>query len=156
MLVIIPHKDDALKIIKFQKELKELFSNKGLNFYFKPPLWFYLPEKLNNEAIRSKAELKNIKISSIIMEEVFFQDNQIISNISADINGEKISFPYTHLYEYKKGSSDSELVKEVLADVHQKKILNYPMEFRIFRLGIAEKLSQNSSAISDFIWVKLR
>ena len=156
MLVIIPHPDDALKISKFQKILRDQLAKFNLIYYKKPPLWFPLPEELP----QIEEKLKEIKISSVIMEEPFFKDGKIVSTITMQVNNQLIKNEFTLLYPLNSKESLPAALSDPTAPLTQalsqnKKILTFPKEFRIFRLGIAERLSETSAAVSDSVWRKL-
>ena len=156
MLVIIPHPDDALKISKYQKILRDQLAKFNLIYYKKPPLWFPLPEELP----QIEEKLKEIKISSVIMEEPFFKDGKIVSTITMQVNNQLIKNEFTLLYPLNSKESLSSSLSDPTAPLTQalsqnKKILKFPKEFRIFRIGIAERLSETSAAVSDSVWRKL-
>lgn len=158
MLVIIPHPDDALKITKFQNALIGHLAKFNLTYYKKPPLWFSLPELL---AESLPENLKNIKVTSVIMEEPYVKEGKILSNITMQVNNQQIKSEFTLLYPWNNKetqpaffSTPESLLNQALSQ--NKKILNFPKAFRIFRLGIAERLSENSMALSESLWVKLR
>ena len=156
MLVIIPHPDDALKISKYQKILRDQLAKFNLIYYKKPPLWFPLPEELP----QIEEKLKEIKISSVIMEEPFFKDGKIVSTITMQVNNQLIKNEFTLLYPLNSKKSLSSSLSDSRAPLTQalsqnKKILTFPKEFRIFRIGIAERLSETSAAVSDSVWRKL-
>jgi len=158
MLVIIPHPDDALKISKYQKILRDQLAKFNLIYYKKPPLWFPLPEELQ----QIEEKLKEIKISSVIMEEPFFKDGKIVSTITMQVNNQLIKNEFTLLYPLNsKESLPASLSRFdspaplTQALTQNKKILTFPKEFRIFRIGIAERLSETSAAVSDSVWRKL-
>ena len=156
MLVIIPHPDDALKISKYQKILRDQLAKFNLIYYKKPPLWFPLPEELP----QIEEKLKEIKISSVIMEEPFFKDGKIVSTITMQVNNQLIKNEFTLLYPLNSKESLPESLSDPTAQITQalsqnKKILNFPKEFRIFRIGIAERLSETSAAVSASVWRKL-
>ena len=156
MLVIIPHPDDALKISKFQKILRDQLAKFNLIYYKKPPLWFPLPEELP----QIEEKLKEIKISSVIMEEPFFKDGKIVSTITMQVNNQLIKNEFTLLYPLNSKESLPASLSNPTAPLTQalsqnKKILTFPKEFRIFRIGIAERLSETSAAVSDSVWRKL-
>ena len=156
MLVIIPHPDDALKISKFQKILRDQLAKFNLIYYKKPPLWFPLPEELP----QIEEKLKEIKISSVIMEEPFFKDGKIVSTITMQVNNQLIKNEFTLLYPLNSKESLPASLSDPTAQLTQalsqnKKILKFPKEFRIFRIGIAERLSETSTAVSDSVWRKL-
>ncbi|MCR4630850.1 MAG: hypothetical protein K5786_04400 [Treponema sp.] len=156
MLVIIPHPDDALKISKYQKILRDQLAKFNLIYYKKPPLWFPLPEELP----QIEEKLKEIKISSVIMEEPFFKDGKIVSTITMQVNNQLIKNEFALLYPLNSKESLPASLSDPTAPLTQalsqnKKILNFPKEFRIFRIGIAERLSETSAAVSDSVWRKL-
>lgn len=158
MLVIIPHPDDVLKITKFQNALIGHLAQFNLTYYKKPPLWFSLPELL---AESFPENLKNIKVSSVIMEEPYVKEGKILSDITMQVNNQQINSEFTLLYPWNNKetfpasfSTPESLLNQALSQ--NKKILNFPKAFRIFRIGIAERLSENSMALSESLWVKLR
>ena len=165
MLVIIPHPDDALKITKFQNALIGHLAQFNLTYYKKPPLWFSLPEigDCPVDSCTNKEELKKIKISQVIMDQPFIKDGKIVTNISMQVNDQLVKSEFTLLYpvEQALGSKEDCRVKpdndrlDCANLPGNKKILNFPNAFRIFRLGFAERLSETSAAVSDSVWRKL-
>ena len=157
MLVIIPHPDDALKITKFQNALIGHLAQFNLTYYKKPPLWFSLPELLPESFPEN---LKNIKVTSVIMQEPYVKEGKILSDITMQVNNQQINSEFTLLYPWNNKetlpasfSNPESLLNQALSQ--NKKILNFPKVFRIFRIGFAERLSETSAAVSDSVWRKL-
>ena len=159
MIAVIPHKDDLFQLANFQKEIKKMMIARGFFFYSRPPLWFYLP---NNFTAKNKEELKALCLQKVLMEKPYFKDGKLLSPLHFTIDEKLYTCEYTHLYPFNF-KADDKILNEALQEGlskrtvnDRKKILTLPKEFRIFRLGIAERLSENSMAISESLWVKLR
>ena len=152
MIAVIPHKDDLFQLANFQKEIKKMMIARGFFFYSRPPLWFYLP---NNFTAKNKEELKALCLQKVVMEKPYFKDGKLLSPLHFTIDEKLYTCEYTHLYPFNF-KADDKILSEALQEDSNKKILTLPKEFRIFRLGIAERLSENSMALSESLWVKLR
>ncbi len=150
MLVIIPHQDDALKIIKLQKELQKDLAARGFFYYSKPPVWF----SLGNQ---SEEAYKSLKIQKVIMSAPLLKNGSLFSKITAICEDQTIETEYTLLYPADGTITPEEnTVSNTLNTIlEQKKILNFPKGFRIFRLALSETLSENAAAVSESRWVKL-
>ena len=152
MIAVIPHKDDLFQLANLQKEIKKMMIARGFFFYSRPPLWFYLP---NNFTAKNKEELKALCLQKVVMEKPYFKDGKLLSPLHFTIDEKLYTCEYTHLYPFNF-KADDKILSEALQEDSNKKILTLPKEFRIFRLGIAERLSENSMALSESLWVKLR
>ena len=151
MIAVIPHKDDLFQLANFQKEIKKMMIARGFFFYSRPPLWFYLP---NNFTAKNKEELKALCLQKVVMEKPYFKDGKLLSPLHFTIDEKLYTCEYTHLYPFYF-KADDKILNEALQEDSNKKILTLPKEFRIFRLGIAERLSETSAAVSDSVWRKL-
>ncbi|MBR1638274.1 MAG: hypothetical protein IJ688_02690 [Treponema sp.] len=144
MLVLIPHPTEILKLRKIQSQIlksiaagcKKRENYEALGLYTSLPLWIPLP---------FLDSLKNAKIEKAMMTEPTFFNDRICSKVKV-------------FYDGKDEESELILVKSLkekkIPEVPLDFSKDFPMEFRIFRLGIAEKLSENAEAISESIWVK--
>lgn len=145
MTVIIPHPTEELKLIKFQKELIKILNTEGKIYYAHQPLWLPLPEEYS---ANTKAELKtmgkNIKQIKILSPEYKNSDVQL----PVMIDDKKVFLPLLHFYK-KNGSQSTE-------NISLPQLPPCPVSlFKIFRLAISEKTSENSQAVTDFTWIKL-
>lgn len=157
MTVIIPHQDDMLTIAGFQSALQKRLNQSGHIFFCRKPLWLEPPVSAHD-----KSSLKSLGIKRLVMLAPEIKDGMIVSQVEMESAEGTQRFDFTHLYPLDDDAADflcKNRAQIIPADFHAanpgKKILSFPKEFRIFRLGIAERLSHNSMAISDFVWIKL-
>lgn len=157
MTVIIPHQDDMLTIAGFQSALQKSLSQSEHIFFCRKPLWLEPPVSAND-----KSSLKSLGIKKLVMLAPEIKDGMIVSQVEMENADGTQRFDFTHLYPLDDEAADflcKNRAQIIPADFQAanpgKKILSFPKEFRIFRLGIAERLSHNSMAISDFVWIKL-
>ena len=152
MTVIIPHPDDQLKIVKYQKDLLTQLIAGSIQgessgpCFRKPPVWIPLPSQF---ASSSKEELKRIDINRVEIHAPEVCSGRLVSKVVIETAGGTVETEYVHLWGMKENASLPD------NDSGEKKILTFPMNIRIFRLGIAETLSENTSAISESIWKKI-
>ena len=130
-MVIILNPNDELKLINFQNQIIESSSQKILKHF---PLWIETP--FINELKDSK------KINRVTI-------------VDQDINN-----PGFFIVEIIF-NSESYITKIQLFEITEKLYLNiestlFPFNLKIFRLGQEERLSKNSIAINDSVWVKLK
>ena len=158
MTVIIPHQDMELKLINLQRKLIKAISSETSIFYESVPLWLPLPEELN---CSSKEHLKNTarNIKSISLDNLKYNNKAIYieGKLSFDhINGKKadyiISLPFARLYS-KSINTNPNIEEEMLKKISLEAL---PLSLKIFRLGISTNHGNNGTAISDFVWVKLK
>lgn len=137
MIVIVPHQDLELKIIKTQKELiKKLYdkANKIIP-YAAMPLWIKTDFTSVEDA---KKTIKKIIILPAEYDEI---KNEIICPVKISI---------------KDGNLDSSLsLVKFLAKGNKAEADLFPLEVKIFRLGECASPSPNVFELSNIKWVKL-
>ena len=137
MIVIVPHQDLELKIIKTQKELiKKLYdkANKIIP-YTAMPLW------INTDFTSVEEAKKAIQKIIILPAEYDEIKNEIICPVEISI---------------KDGNSDSSLsLVKFLAKGNKAEADLFPLEVKIFRLGECTSPSPNVFELSNIKWVKL-
>lgn len=155
MIVLIPHKEDQLILFSFQKKLiaslYKTLKEDDLLIYENYPLWINLfdyREKSRNEDLKYLKELSKkitnfkIKTDKIIEEKLSDNKWSYYFPVSLTLEGGKFVEAKLIIYHSNKKAALSNKEKVALSQ-------------KIFRLGITCNITNNSQAISSFVWKKL-
>lgn len=177
MIILLPHQDDELKLIKFQNELAEnIYNGSKVVFYRQVPLWIDISDLYNDLNIGDdKINLKKIAgiISSVTIEKLLYNENMIYSLVTIkyiDNNNKSCEFSekLPLLHKLKRTSikqnnlnninymEESSVIKKFLDTVLEDYEKQHNHSLRIFRIGSAHKPSGNAIAVSDSVWCKLK
>lgn len=145
MITLLFHPTEELKLINFQKELIADLNTKTQIFYGQTPLFINLPF-LNSQ---TNYDLKQISksITQITLSNPIQKEKDIIIPVKISTN-EQTFFSNLFLLHQLKGE-----VTELGNYLNKKKS---PVEnLKIFRLGIINKISNNTFEIEKIAWKKL-
>ena len=142
MIVIVPHQDIELKLIKAQKKIiKEILESANeIVPYAAMPLWIQLDFNTVQEA---KAAIRKVTVLK-----PKFDDNQKIIFCPVEIETKegivesKLDFIYCHC-------------KECSDQATQLDDDTFPLEVKIFRLGECHSPSPNVYELNNTVWKKL-
>lgn len=175
--VIILHPDLELSLVNFQKKLicdLNLFlksfdfdlnfpENENAFFYAFYPLWIFLRQDFFSA--KNKEDLKKIsrKIIGVNFEDFLFYENGDV-NIGAKIKTTESEyrskltiakfFKPEFLNENQQDPRANRNLNKTRIENHLKTKKTPFNDAKIFRLGICEKISENSQNISEFAWAK--
>lgn len=159
--VIILHPDLEFSLIKFQKELihklnsfiKSFDFTENAFFYAVYPLWIFLQQDIFSA--ENKEDLKKIskKIINVTFDDFTFENDSI--NICVKIKTIKNEYysKLTIAKLYKIQLKNEKQLKNQLENFIKTKKTPF-CNVKIFRLGICNKISENSQDITEFVWVK--
>lgn len=160
--VIILHPDSEISLINFQKKLicelnsfiKSFDFTEDAFFYAIYPLWIFLQQDIFSA--ENKEDLKKIskKIINVTFDDFLFTENDSINicvKIKTNENEYYSNLPIAKLYKIQL-KNEKQLKNQLENFIKTKKTPFYNV--KIFRLGICNKISENSQDIIDFIWTK--
>lgn len=164
MLIIIPNPNQMLQLVKAQKKIIQQ-NDTSLIFFQNSPLWIpVFADALSSQKIWKKDELKqySAQITSIRISAptVRFDEERQQFAVSSEVfithtqDGMRKS-----LINLCKSVPASILPSQEAIEAFQKKISSqetFPMSLKVFRIANAQQQSSNSSAITDFVWKKIR
>lgn len=155
MVVLVLHQEDESLLYKFQKKLiSQIYidsTDKELLVYENYPLWITLPQLIYEESQNETTFLK--KISSEIKKLQINTKELLFKEISK----EKKYYYYPVIIEL---NSSTHINTELIIFYSNKKttlpkIENVVLSQKIFRLGLTCKPTENSIALTSFVWKKI-
>lgn len=176
MTVIIPHQNDDLKLIRLQDNLIRELNNdndKAENtlFYKSVPLWIDIT-KISEETEdipqeNKKGKLKNIAVTikKVTVKKLVYDNNKISALVEIIKSSDNSHSDYTYetklpvINEYKTKESSyqyEEKKKNYIENIIEEINKDTEMNLKVFRVGAAHKPLDNSFAISESVWCKLK
>lgn len=155
MVVLIPHQTEELKLINFQKELISELNTKNTIFYRLMPLWIELPfiNATTKEELKTfSKKIKDVRFKTLQQDKNTFT---LCGTLLTDKKEYKLTLPILNKITH---SGVIEPVKIHPVEIPPEQITkkNTPVEnLKIFQLGIANQISENTNELSETIWVKL-
>ena len=169
MIVIVLHSTQELTICRLIKELAGFCAKNGSVVYKKVPLWIPVEDlgknagdNLTDEEINcyDKAQLKQFadRITEVQLLCPKQEDDEVycpvVINTNTEENKQKQIYTKLTLLQFLQ-PTEKDFVSEFLSTNTSTETMNlFPMQIKIFRLGNAVQLSKNSTALSNFVWIK--
>ncbi len=185
MLVLIPNPNQMSQLVQLQKDFIKNANVPAISdstapiFYQASPLWIFLPEDkflLSGNEKKIKDELKELSklILQVELEEprLYFSEEcqQLVLGCHSRISTPKevCTAELILCKTASAASAASDVMKtptseiaEHLPDkcpafVHGLSEIQFPLRLKIFRLAVAVRPNENSLAVSDFVWEKIK
>lgn len=144
MYVLIPHPTEELKLIKYQKLLTSALFQEGFICYSSNDFWIPFLEdetEINTEYLKSVSK----SITQITVNEPQIRENQIFCPVKICTDKEIDSEIFLGRIINEKKLQQENIKKSDL----------FPLNLKIFRLGVSVQISSNCKAIENSVWRKL-
>lgn len=176
MIVIIPHTETELALLKLQNELVQKFYKNNI-ICAVSPLWIQLPPEIEQDFSELFTDLKEAakKINRVTIEEPalcnegdFTSENSsletkkdtnftrregIFCQVKLDFYGKEFNakIELCRIIKKKETSTD----KAEISSINSITSTKFPMQLKIFRLGRQENPAPYTKAISESVWRKI-
>jgi len=153
MVVLIPNPNQMLELIKFQKTFIKMHNTKEICFYQATPLWIPLNTEENFDFSKDDLTKTAKSITSVQIcppELKLLPEQDTVSLVSQVFINQNQSDLKSQLILCKSLTNTKIIQKKISSQEI------FPMSLKVFRIGNKIQISENSSALSDFVWKKLR